>query len=202
MFNGDRNLRLRDVDGDCLIENISDEIGQVGEAFYGAVTKARSAIYVPVLPKSLEPPKLSVIEPVGGLDDARANLEQYFPDLNSQNRELVLALAMMLGRPPDPPDFQQIELPSNPPTEAGFSLPQQPKGIGMFSKTFNFQSKTTLTGMFSVLAGLAMFVLHEGNMLLELARSIFPAADSGTLITGGLAIIFAREAIAKNGTGK
>ncbi len=202
MINGDRNLRLRDVDGDGLIENMGDEIGQVCEAFYEALTKARGANNAHTLPVPVEPPKLPVIELVGDLDDARANLEQYFPDLNSQNRDLVLALAIVLGRRPDPPDISQIGLPTNPPKEAGFSLPQQTKGNGMFNKTFNFKSKTTLTGMFSVLAGFAMFVLPEGNMLLELARSIYPAADPGTLITGGLAIVFAREAIAKNGAGK
>ena len=206
LINGDRNLVLRDVDGDGRLESMGEETGHICEAFYQVIRLARAAIDVPVLPKPVEPPDEIVTdpvsEPVTGLVEARANLARYFPDLNAQNRELVLALAMVLGHPPDPPDSRQVKYASNPPGKAGFSLSIQPKGNGMFTKTLNLKSKTTLTGLFSVLAGLAMSVLPEGHMLLELARSIYPAADPGTLITGGLAIVFAREAIAKNGAGQ
>lgn len=143
MVNGDRRIRLRDVDGDGVVELMGDEIGDVCEAFEKALTKARMAatnLPAPIDPELIETP---VIVPEGGLDDARASLERYFPTLNEQNRELVLALAMVLGRPPDkPPINTQIEFQPDPP-RAGFSLPHSiAKGNDMTGIKGFFQSKT------------------------------------------------------------
>ncbi|MCP4184240.1 MAG: hypothetical protein GY761_13150 [Hyphomicrobiales bacterium] len=201
MVNGDINLRLRDVDGDGVVEKMGDEIGQVCEAFFGAISKARGAVYtVPTL--TPEPPKPPMIEPISGIEAARDMLDMYVPDLKLQNREMAIAMELMRRyfEPDRPPEIPTIDLQPNPSTEAGFSLPM-PKGNNMlaemFSTTLNLKSKTTLTGIFSALAGLALFVLPEGNMIVDLVRSIYPDVDPGSLLTMGLGLIFGRDAIRK-----
>ena len=198
MVNGDRNLRLRDVDGDGTIEPMGDEIGAVCETFLKAILSARESITdvdTPIVINPDEPPTNIFIGDVLGY------LSEKYPDTKPSERMrasmLADALAFAMRNPP--PDKITHELSPNPPIDADLS--KTTKGNGMFTNALNFKSKTALTGMFSVLAGLAMFILPEGNMVLELARSIFPQADPGTLVTGGLAIIFARDAISKNGNG-
>ncbi|MCP4108316.1 MAG: lysozyme [Desulfobacteraceae bacterium] len=163
-----------------------------------AVTSAIQRHYTidaPVVPKPPNPP---VIAPIGDIEAIRAMLSKRVPDLEPQNRELVIAFALVSQHfEPDRPDIPTIDLQPNPSTEAGFLIPNPKKGTNMFATTFNLKSKTTLTGIFAALAGLALFVLPEGNMIVDLVRSIYPQADAGALLTMGLGFIFGRDAIRK-----
>ncbi len=86
-------------------------------------------------------------------------------------------------------------------SQGGRFLPPPPKEQTM-GTTLNLKSKTFWVGALMAIAGAAVGILPEGNAIADIARSFYPNADAGTLLTGGLAIIFGREAIAKNGLGK
>lgn len=208
MINGDRNLVLRDVDGDGVLEKMGDEIGDVCQAFLDAINKARGAIdhslddntdKVPV-PADPAPPVITG-DIIADLDDIRVMLQTHLTNLTPEGIDMVLGNALMRHWLPLETILPDKWVQADPDVQDENLKPEE-EGNTMLKNTFNFKSKTALTGMFSVAAGFAMFILPEGNMLLELARSFFPEADPGTLITGGLAIIFARDAIAKNGNGK
>ena len=207
IINGDSNLHFRDVDGDGITKTMGEETGRICDAFLQAIINGRKAVNgenekIKALAPSLKNGEIvghTVALEMGNIDIARQFLKEKFPALDSQHQDLVLVFAMLMKGAP--PGFQPLQSSTSPASERGFSLPLSKKGSHMFSKTFNFKSKTVLTGMFSILAGLAMFILPDGHMFLEMARSFFPNSDPGTLVTAGLAIIFAREAIAKNGNG-
>ncbi len=133
------------------------KLWQAAEKWRRKIGEDIDVISVPV-PTHPEQPKPPVIDDMGGLEGARTTLEQYFPDLNPQNRELVLALAMVLGKTPEPPPkINQIELPTNPPTEAGFSLPQT-KGLNQmepqgFIKSKAFFKSKRFWGLATILVG-------------------------------------------------
>lgn len=61
---------------------------------------------------------------------------------------------------------------------------------------FNFTSKTFWLGAAMVVAGIVEAIGIPA--LTAISDTVFPGMESGPLITGGLALIFVRDAIAKS----
>lgn len=58
---------------------------------------------------------------------------------------------------------------------------------------FNFNSKTFWLGVAMLIAG----VMKLGGLDFPALNEFYPGADGGTLISGGVALIFLRDAVAK-----
>ena len=124
------------------------------------------------------------------LDQARDTLAQYFPKLTEQNRELVLALAMVLGR--SPPDNKSAESTlASPALEPGFLLPENTKEIVMSEKKSPFASK----GVWGSIVSLAATVLFawkgieiDESMQSQIVEILIVIAGGG----GGLLSLFGR----------
>lgn len=124
------------------------------------------------------PAKPPAIDAVGDLDDIRDVVAQYFPKLTEQNVELVLALAMILGRVPSPdvnPVIQETK--SIPAITPDIITPQSEKGNGM-KDTKGFFKSTTIQGIIAALFG---------TFLPAIAPTIgldFTPEDGGQIIEG------------------
>ncbi len=72
------------------------------------------------------------------------------------------------------------------------------KGTTMsFTTMFNLASKSFWLGVAMVVAGVFKLMGVDVPIIMDLINSFYPDMDGGTLISGGLGLIFIRDAVEK-----